>query len=259
VAKRSNSEGRGIQSIEVGGRLLHALAEADGPMMLRDLAASAGLAPAQAHAYLVSYRRASLVEQDAASGMYRLGYFALRLGLARMRSVEPLASASRTAVRLSNDVGLMVALVVWGPMAPTAVQVQEGAHTLNINVHEGTIFSVTGSAAGRTFAAFSNADAIGRRIDQELGEEPGAIGLGVRPPRKEFAAEIDRIRRRGYSSARDAPIPGINVVAAPVFDASCLLALAVTLIGPAAHLDLRRGSTTIGRLLAACSELSSIR
>jgi DNA-binding IclR family transcriptional regulator len=238
---------------------LHALAEADGPMMLRDLAARAGLAPAQAHAYLVSYRRASLVEQDAGSGMYRLGYFALRLGLARMRSVEPLASASRTAIHLSNDVGLMVALVVWGPKAPTAVQVQEGAHTLNVNVHEGTIFSVTGSAAGRTFGAFSNADEVVRRIDQELGDEPGAIGLGVKSSRKEFAAEIGRIRRRGYSSARDVPIPGINVVAAPVFDASRLLALAVTLIGPAGHLDLRRGSRTIGRLLAACSELSSIR
>jgi len=50
---------------------------------------------------------------------------------------SPLASASRTAIHLSNDVGLMVALVVWGPMAPTAVQVQEGAHTLNVNVHEG--------------------------------------------------------------------------------------------------------------------------
>jgi len=148
MAKRSGSEGRGIQSIEVGGRLLQALSEADAPLMLRDLAAQAGLAPAQAHAYLVSYRRANLVEQDA-SGMYRLGYLALRLGRARMLCVEPLATASQSAIQLSEKVGLMVALVVWGPKAPTAVQVQEGAHTLNVNVHEGTIFSVTGSASGR--------------------------------------------------------------------------------------------------------------
>jgi len=41
-----------VQSIETGGRLLSVLAAQAESMMLRDLAAAAGLAPAQAHAYL---------------------------------------------------------------------------------------------------------------------------------------------------------------------------------------------------------------
>ena len=36
---------RGIQSIEVGGRLLEALARVGEPMMLRDLAREAGMTP----------------------------------------------------------------------------------------------------------------------------------------------------------------------------------------------------------------------
>ena len=66
------SDQRGIQSVEVGGQLLRALAEGDGPMMLRDLARNAGMSAAKAHPYLVSFMRIGLVEQDKASGRYEL-------------------------------------------------------------------------------------------------------------------------------------------------------------------------------------------
>lgn len=44
---------RGIQSIEVGGQLLLALAHHGRPMALKDLARDAGMPPAKAHPYLV--------------------------------------------------------------------------------------------------------------------------------------------------------------------------------------------------------------
>jgi DNA-binding IclR family transcriptional regulator len=223
--------------------------------MLRDLAGEAGLPPAQAHAYLVSYRRAGLVEQDAASGMYSLGPFALRLGLARIQCVEPLATASRAAIRLSRDLGLMVALIVWGPKAPTAVQVQEGAHTLNLNVHEGTVFSVIGSAGGRIFGAFSAAEAVSRRVRQELRGDVADIGIGVRTPRGEFEAELKRIRRHGHSTISGMPVPGINSAAAPVLQGGAL-ALAMSLIGPIDSLDLAPTSSAIAELKKTCAELS---
>ena len=87
-------EGRGVQSIVVGGRLLEVMAAAGRPLMLRDIAAGAKITPAQAHAYLVSYRKLDLVEQINSSGLYQLGPFALQLGLARMRSVDALRLAS---------------------------------------------------------------------------------------------------------------------------------------------------------------------
>ncbi|MFY8105148.1 MAG: helix-turn-helix domain-containing protein, partial [Ramlibacter sp.] len=46
-------ERAGIQSVEVGFALLDALARAPGPLMLRDLAAAAGMSAAKAHRYLV--------------------------------------------------------------------------------------------------------------------------------------------------------------------------------------------------------------
>lgn len=45
----------GIQSIEVGFRLLDVLTSEPRAMMLRDLAQRAGMSPAKAHRYLVSF------------------------------------------------------------------------------------------------------------------------------------------------------------------------------------------------------------
>jgi len=59
---------QGIQSIEVGTRLLRALAAHGRAMMLRDVARHAGMPPAKAHRYLVSFMRMGLVEQDANTG-----------------------------------------------------------------------------------------------------------------------------------------------------------------------------------------------
>jgi DNA-binding IclR family transcriptional regulator len=59
-------ERAGIQSVEVGFALLDVLGQSAGPLMLRDLAAAAGMSAAKAHRYLVSFQRLALVVQDAA-------------------------------------------------------------------------------------------------------------------------------------------------------------------------------------------------
>ena len=48
---------QGIQSIEVGFRLLDVLAATSRPMMLRDIAKGAGMPAAKAHRYMVSFMR----------------------------------------------------------------------------------------------------------------------------------------------------------------------------------------------------------
>jgi len=63
-------ESRGIQSIEVGGELLRALARSGEPMMLRDLAREAGMTPAKAHPYLASFSRIGLIEPNACDGAF---------------------------------------------------------------------------------------------------------------------------------------------------------------------------------------------
>ena len=54
--EREDRARRSVQSIEVGGRLLLALAEHRGPMSLKDLAACAGLPASRAHGTSIHFR-----------------------------------------------------------------------------------------------------------------------------------------------------------------------------------------------------------
>ncbi|MCZ0733843.1 IclR family transcriptional regulator [Phreatobacter sp. AB_2022a] len=232
-------EGRGVQSIEVGGRLLAAMVELGKPAMLRDLAAMAKVTSAQAHAYLVSFRKIGLVDQDAASGRYLLGPFALQLGLTRMREHVPLRMASQAAVELAAETGLMVTVTVWGSHGPTIIDVEESVRPVHVNLRVGAGYTVTGTATGRLFAAFLPEEIVGPLIEKEL--DAGRSGP-ARQQRERMAADFDEIRRRGFATTEGIPVPGINAVSAPVLDHSGQVQFAITLIGPAADLIVKGDS-----------------
>src|SRR5690349_12864168 len=96
---------RGIQSVEVGGRLLVALANAGRPMALKDLAEAASMSPAKAHPYLVSFGKLGLVAQDGASGRYGLGALALQLGLISLHQFDPVRLATPRLRELALELG----------------------------------------------------------------------------------------------------------------------------------------------------------
>lgn len=248
-------EARGIQSIEVGGRLLKALVEHAVPMTLKDLAAAADLAPAQAHAYLVSYRRTGLVRQDEASGRYQMGAFAMRLAIARLRTVPILAAALHATTHIARELGLMATLAVWGPHGPTVVHKQDGDEALNVNVRVGTMFGVMGTATGQTFAAFAPRARIGPRLEAEQAGEVAADG---KPPlsRERLEAILETVRAQGYAVTHEAPVPAVNAVAAPVFDEDGQLAAVLTLIGSLDRLPLADArDPALVRLLEVAADL----
>ncbi|MBB3386185.1 MULTISPECIES: helix-turn-helix domain-containing protein [unclassified Rhizobium] len=249
-------DARGIQSIEVGGRILSALMHASGPMMLRDLASAANLAPAQCHGYLTSYKNIGLVEQDSRSGFYQLGHFALRLGIGRIRGVGLLNSASQAIYHLSEELGFMVLMVVWGPHGPTIVQVSEGRSPLTLNIRQGTLFSVTGTASGIVFGAFSNPEGMDRIVDSELNGQTRSHSLGKIPPRKTYELAVKKAQEYGYSETVGTPIPGINAVSAPVFNRQSKLELVITLIGRTEDMPVDEGSVAVTKLLSVTTGLS---
>lgn len=246
--------GRGIQSIEIGGRVLAALATAGGSLMLRDLAALADLAPAQAHAYLVSFRKIGLVEQ--AGGRYRLGPFALQRGLARMRSVDALRLATQAAPGLADELGLMVTVTVWGSLGATVVQVNEAVDQIHVNLRAGTVYSALRTATGRVFAAFLPPNVIEAHLTASVALR-GLLEPNHGETAQALREEVGRTRARGYGRALGSPIPGVNAVAAPVFDHTGDLKLVLTAIGPAPLVDIEPGSALVVRLVAFARALSS--
>lgn len=226
---------RAIQSVEVGSRLLLALADAPGPLALKDLAARSGLSPSRAHPYLVSYARVGLVEQEAGSGRYALGPAALRIGLACLHQLDPLRAAEPVILDLAASTGHAVALALWGNFGPTVVRLIEARQPLHVALRAGSVMSVFDTATGRAFAAAMPRERLVEAIAGPL--------RGLAPPRTEserdaeLARVCDEVLRHGVSRAAGSPIPGVNAFSAAAFDHEGNVALVVTALDHQERLD----------------------
>ncbi|MCB1361021.1 MAG: IclR family transcriptional regulator [Rhodobacter sp.] len=240
---------RGIQSIEISGRILQALVDAAAPMMLKDLGQAADLPPAQCHAYLTSLRHVGLVHQEPHSGLYSMGPFAMRLGIGWLRS-SPLAAAAIGATRaLTQELGIMSLVAVWGRHGPAIVHINTGIAPLALNLRQGTLYSVTGTATGRVFAAFDPRPEVTQQIAVNLGADGDSRALGSHMTRDSFERQVAEARACGYATARGAPIPDINAVSVPVHDADGTFAMAISLIGRTAELSVEDDSAAVQALL----------
>lgn len=225
------ASGRGVQSVEVGGRLLNVLASATGPLMLKDLASGAGLPPGQAHAYLVSFRNMGMVEQDAVSGKYHLGPFALKLGLARIRHYEPLQIIWDAVPAFAETLDLMVTMSIWSEHGPVIMRVYEAPFQIYSNIRTGAVYSLTTTATGQLFAAFLPPSLVEPLVKQEF-RKTRATGKSEHQSMAGYRLALKRIRREHCSWTQGRPVPGIGAISAPVFDLNEQLVTAITVIGP---------------------------
>jgi DNA-binding IclR family transcriptional regulator len=250
---------RGIQSVEVGGHLLRALAQHGRPMALKDLAEAAGMAAAKAHPYLVSFGKLGLIEQEAASGRYGLGPLAMQLGLISLQQFDPVRLASPRIIELAAAIGHTVALAVWGNRGPTIVRVEEAPSPVHVNMRHGTVMSLRGTASGRLFAAYLPTATVlaalaeERALERRRGAAGPATASRIDPA---FRRQLDEVRASGLSHAVDAAVAGISAMAAPVFNEAGNIVLSLTAIGPSAIFDARPDGPLAATLRRSAQELS---
>ncbi|WP_429484728.1 IclR family transcriptional regulator [Paraburkholderia youngii] len=228
---------RGIQSVEVAGRILTALAQRRAPAALSELANAAELPTAQAHTYLVSLTRLGLVKRDALTGSYEPGPLSLRLGLMFVEQQEAYRVAVPYATELAAKLGFSVAVCVAGPQGPMIVRYERGAYPLHVNLHIGTVMSLRSTSTGSIFGAFLKPDEVAAMMRNQ-GIAPLNVGVDhVESPDGAKTESLEEVRKRAMARSVDVPSPGISSLSAPVFDAHGSMQLALTVIGPSGAME----------------------
>jgi DNA-binding IclR family transcriptional regulator len=251
----------GIQSVEVGFALLQVLSASPGPLMLRDLAAAAGMSAAKAHRYLVSFQRLELVTQDSATTRYDLGPAALKLGLASLSRLDSVKLARQLMPALMAQTGQTLALAVWGNQGPTLVHWEESPQAVTVNLRLGDVMPLLSSATGLCFTAFSFPRlAAGARlallVKDELARNQKLARKDVPASMAEVAALLEDVRRHGMARAVNTLLPGVAGFCAPVFDADGHLVLGMVALGSLATFDPDWDGTVARPLAAAARQLS---
>ena len=254
---------RGIQSIEIGFRILDYLLTALRPVPLKMIAAGTGMSAANVHYYLVSFQAVGIVRQETDTGCYALGPYALKLGMAAIEQFDVFTAARPVMAELATTIGHTVFLGVWGNRGPTIVyRVEGGASRPIIELRVGSVLTLLRSALGRNFLAHLPPDLTRPMLAQELaegapnGRRPKADDTPGSPA--EVADMTAAIRRNGISRCRDALLANFTSLSAPIFDQTGFMIAAITLMGPIGVLDDDLAGSTAQALRDQARAISAI-
>ncbi|WP_138466549.1 IclR family transcriptional regulator [Poseidonocella sp. HB161398] len=237
--------GATIQSIAVGARFLEALAAADGPQALGQLARRTGSGSSTAHRYLQSLVREGLARQDPASGLYDLGPSALALGIAALKRIDPVDIASAEMRRLAEESAASAGVAIWTERGPVLVRWHRSAIFSISSLGLGDILPLDNTACGLVFQAHL-APAL---IAVARASQPAAFRGS--PPAPETLAAIRRSRRAELTSHL---LSGVTGQAAPVFDAQGGLACVITTV---ADLNRMQGPGEREAIFAAADRIAA--
>ena len=232
--KQSRAARRGVQSVEIGLRVLQALAAAEGPSTLTALSARSGLPPSQAHRYLQSLIASGMAVQDA-SARYDIGPGVIRLGVAALSRTNRLGAAEAALTRFVDATGWTALLAVWGATAPVCVRWFPGRPAVMTSFGVGSVLPLS-SAAAIIFRAFLPAAEL--------------TGANVPPLPEAVAQQIRELK----SAQQDSVVsPGLRAMAAPIFDLQGRVSMVAVALAAHGDMPKHNGDGRIAeQLLAAC-------
>jgi len=234
LASEDVYERGGVQSVGIAATILKALAAGGGVLPLKHLAAATGMPRAKVHRYLASLRSAGLITQDAETGHYAIGPEAVTIGLVGLGRLSPVRQLNDALPRLRNRVNETVTAAIWGDTGPTIIAIEESDHVVTMNVRIGSVLPLTTTAIGRVFLAYLPQAQTQRFVAAEQKKTTA--------PRQDLTSlhltslhltELADIRALRLSRATSALLPGVDAMAAPVFDLRGKLTAVMCVVGRA--------------------------
>jgi len=222
----------GIQSVELGFKLIFALMDAGSALSLTELARLAGMSTSKARGYLISFVRLGLIQQKGDGGHYDLGATSVRLGLSAMNRVCALEIARAHLESLQLALHETTCLCVWGDFGPVVVDKLDGARSSPFELRLGMTVPLIGTATGRTFMAYMPRERYAEILARELAEYKR---MGAAKPDVEKI--LKEVRSNGCASVRESKLPGFGSVAVPLLDHRGSLIASINVIGPSNQLD----------------------
>ena len=205
---------------------LHREAEARG---VTAIGRALDMPKSSAHRLLAALSRRGLVERDDL-GRYRTGMGLVALGLGALEH-DPIVLAARPVLEVeARELGETVFLVAPRGGRLLVLDKVEGTGFLRAAPQVGSTLPVHATAVGKLFLAFCP-DAV-----EPLDGEPERFTDHTATSAAALAREVERIRRQGFAENREEWIPGLAVVAAPVWVGG-RLAGALAVAAPVQRLD----------------------
>lgn len=222
-----------LGSVRTAARALRAFSEADTELGVAELSRRLGISKSTAHRVLATLAAERLLEQDPATGRYRLGLALYELGSAVSEHVDLHAASLPVLTTLRHRTGEMVHVAVLDGLEVVYVERLESHRLMPLFRRVGHRLPAHVTSSGKTLLAYLPRPDLLRRLEGHT--------LVARTPRTitspaVLLGELDRVAGRGWASNIEEGELGISSVGAPVRGADGAVIAAVSVVGDAGRL-----------------------
>ena len=210
------SSGDGVQAVVLALRILEHLAQQGSAVGVTTLAHALGTTKSRIYRHLRTLVQQGYIEQAADTERYRVGTQLLTLGLSVAENLDLTKAAHNVLYGLRDALGLSCVVSQVESAGLRVLVTVPGKSAIEIGVRPGSLLHFHNSAQGKVALAFGTDElrAAAMGLDREM-MTPQTI---VDP--KALQTEIRQVRERGWATAPNETVTGLNMLAAPIFDAS---------------------------------------
>ena len=245
-------KGPATETVDLSLRLLERLASAREAIGVSDLAREFEASKATVYRHLQALMRHGFVHQDVATARYTAGIKLFVLGERLRERFDILAIARDDLARLRDETGQPATLTTLVEGQVVVLEVLQGTALVNFGTQPGTVLDLHASAHGKVALAFG---------------PPTLLQQCPARPRKQWTAHticspagleraIAQVRTRGWATAPNQVLEGVNGLAAPVFNHFGAYAGAVAIAGSIQYIPATPPPAQIKSVTKAAARIS---
>ncbi len=229
VATEHNARMRdgGTSTLDLALRALELLAMRHVPMSLGEIAGELGATKPTIYRHLTTLVRHGFVWQDSRTSQYAAGTKLLILGEAVQRQFNVVAISKPHLIALRDRTSQSATICKLIGDELIVLEMVEGRSIIEFGTPPGTRFDFHATAHGRIWLAFGP-HALTEKI---LATPLKAWSKDTHTSVPAIRREIELIRARGWATAPNEMVAGVNALAAPVFDFRGELTASIAIVG----------------------------
>lgn len=237
-------------TVAKGLSILELLAKADGPVRLSTIAEQLELQKSNVHRLLATFIELGYVVKEPESGRYTLTLRLWELGTAVL-SMHPAKRAAAPFMQaLHKATSETVSLTVMDGDDVLYLEKIVAPRALRFTTRPGSRAPAALVAPGKALLAYEP-DAIA--IIKRAAKQPVN---GKRIDVSSLTAELEAVRRNGYSLSKSTLTPGLVGIAAPIMGRDGRAAAALSVSGPAERLTDKKVREIVDAVLNACARIA---
>ena len=242
----------GTSTLDLALRTVEYLVQQSRPTALAQIAEALSASKATVYRHLVTLQRHGFVRQDVETGRYDAGIKLMVLGESLRQRFDIVSAAREELMTLRDRTGQAVTLCAVIDDELIVLELIQGRTLIEFATRPGTRLAFHASAHGKIWLAFGAQERTTAVADGPLKAWTPATIVS----RDALLADLDAVRARGWATAPDEVITGVNTLAAPVFDHRKVLVGSIAIVGSTQFITPAPDSEQIREVVGSAARIS---